>query len=311
MNSKAPRDTLARDEFLGRIRGLGHNVESDTVIARNNIYRVDKTVHLMVRTSRFHERRGVYFFGLTRRIFENFAQLPNAVVAFVLSDTSTAVLVPAQWMWQQRDKLSGDFKQLKLEVDKSLRLRVLKQAGEPLDLSLFLERFEHLSMVQPIAPALEPKAIADTHSGLQGMLLEIGNARGYQTYSPNKKPRFKSKTLGEIATLNAFPVFPGVSGDIVSQIDVIWLEKSFPIHAFEVELTTGIWSGLVRLGELRRLNTVLHVITNDDEKAFRRRIAGDIFGEITQRCHHANASEIRDLHEIEMRLRELRKKLSL
>ena len=312
MIHKKSRDTFARDQFVKRMRDEGHEVESDKVIARENIYRVDDTVHVMVRTSRFHERRGVYFFGLTRHIFENFAQLPHAVIAFVLSDTSEAILVPADWMWQQRERISADFKQFKLEVDKSLRLRVLKEAGKPLDLSVFRQRFELLSAAATIASArAQPKPTSDNHSALQGMLLETGNARGFQTYCPNRSPRFKNKSLGDIATVRSLPEFPGVNTDIVRQIDVIWLEKSFPIHAFEVELTTGIWPGLVRLGELRRLNTSLHIVTDSDEKSFRRRIAGDIFAEIIERCHHANALEVRHLHETELRVHDLRQRLSL
>ena len=85
------------------------------------------------------------------------------------------------------------------------------------------------------------------------MLLEIGNSRGIQTYCANKAPRFNGRTLGDIATVKTLHQFPGINNEIVRQIDVIWLDGAFPIHAFEVELTTGIWSGMVRLGELRRV----------------------------------------------------------
>jgi hypothetical protein len=264
----------------------------------------------MIRTSRFHQRRAIYFFGLTRHIFENFAQLPHAIIAFVFADTLEAILVPGGWMWQQRDKISADSKQFKLEIDRSFRLRVLKEAGEPIDLAALHERFEILNEPPKTAPVkTEPKPVVDQHSELQGMLLEIGNVRGFQTYCPNKAPHFKSKTLGEIATLKSFPEFPGLNTDFVRQIDVIWLDKTFPMHAFEVELTTGIWPGLVRLGELRRLNTVLHVVTDSDERTFKRRIGGDIFADIIERCHHARATDVRELHEVETHLHGLRKKL--
>ena len=68
---------------------------------------------------------------------------------------------------------------------------------------------------------------------------------------------------------------------------------------------------MVRLGELRRLNAVFHVVTNDVVGAFKRRVAGDIFAEIVNRCHHANATEIRELYEVESRVSELRRKLNL
>ena len=143
------------------------------------------------------------------------------------------------------------------------------------------------------------------------MLLEIGNARGVQTYCANRSPRFKGTTLGDIATVKALAQFPGINNEIVRQIDVIWLDGSFPIHAFEVELTTGIWSGMVRLGELRRLNTVFHIVTESDEKAFKRRASGDIFAGFINRCFHADVSEIRELYEKELRVDELSRKLHL
>jgi len=303
-----PRDMTARDAFLARLRSLRLEVSPDTVIARDNIYRVNDDVHLLVRTSRLHEGRSVYFFGLTTHIFDNFSQLPNAVIAFVLSDSGRVLLIPAHWLWEQRSRLSASAKQYKLEVDTAFSLRV--KSGKPLDLSAFHEQFELLS-----APAL-PSAKVDSktaarHAALQGMLLTIGALRGYQTFCPNKSPRFGKTSLGELTTVSKFPSFPGLNTDIIRQIDVVWLDRSFPVHAFEVELTTGIWSGLVRLGELRRLQTVLHIVTDGDDRAFQRRISGDIFAEIIQRCHHANASDVQGLYEAQRMTSTLEQKLRL
>jgi len=312
MIGQKSRDTVARDLFLQRVHEKGHEVEADRVVAQENVYRVDRTTYLMVRTSRFHQGRGVYFFGLTCHIFENFAELPNAVIAFIFSDSGEALLVPAQWLWQRRNKLSADVRQFKLEVDKSLRLKVLKEAGQPIDLSTYHECFRILESQVPVAPTrLEPKSVLRAHSEIQGMLLEVGNTRGFETYCPNKSPRFGTKALGQIATVRDFPEFPGLNNNMVRQIDVIWFSKSFPIHAFEVELTTGIWSGLVRLAELKRLNTVFHIVTAGDELNFKRRVAGDIFADIVDRCHHASAEEVRALHETEMHLSDLRRRLCI
>lgn len=298
MSENQTRDTSARDSLIRRLRDMGHEIEPDEVIARDNVYRIDGQAHLLVRTSRYHDARRTYFFGLTRHILENFAQLPHPVIAFVFADTLQTLLIPARWMWDQREKLNADARQFKLLVDKSCRVSVLKKAGEPLDLGVFLERYEILTPSAAITSAKhDSRAELNKHSELQGMLLQIGNVRGAQTYCANKSPRFKGKPLGEIATVKELPEFPGINYDMVRQIDVIWLDKSFPVHAFEVELTTGIWSGLVRLGEFRRLNTVFHVVTESDEKAFKRRVAGDIFAEMIDRCHHANAVEIRELYE--------------
>ena len=110
MNDESAGDSTARDSFLRRVRELGHAIERDAIIARDNVYRVDGHGHLLVRTSRYHQARHTYFFGLTRHIFENFAQLPNAVVAFVLSDTLDALLIPARWLWDHREKFNANEK---------------------------------------------------------------------------------------------------------------------------------------------------------------------------------------------------------
>lgn len=306
------RDPLAKELFLERLRKLGHTVERDTVLARDNVYRVDGHTNLLVRTSRFHESRRVYFFGLTRHIFDNFSQLPNSVIAFVYSDKGEALLMPAAWLWERRSKLSADAKQFKLEIDDSHRLSA--RGAKPIDLAKFHESFGALSTTGLLAPSradMTSKALSAKHAAVQGMLLEIGNLRGMQTYCANKAPVFQGKPLGQIATLHELPEFPGLNTDIVRNIDVIWLEKLFPTRAFEVEITTGIWTGLVRLGELRRLNTALHIVTDGDERAFKRRISGDVFAAIAQRCHHATVAEVRELFDAETRLSSLKTKIAL
>jgi hypothetical protein len=310
MRTLERREKLARNGFLQRLRDKGHEVEVDKVIARDNTYRLDGAVCLMIRTSRLYAPREVYFFGLTRHIFENFAHIPNSVIAFVLADTGEALLIPAAWMWEHRRKLSSDDKAFKVEMNKALRLKTYRPSGA-LDLSAFRERFELLDARRDFLPVKpEPKRILDKHSQMQGMLLEIGNVRGLQTYCPNKSPRFNGTPLGDLATIKELPAFPGLNNNIIRQIDVIWLEKLFPVHAFEIELTTGIWSGMVRLAELRRLNTLFHVVTADDENAFKRRIAGDIFAEIVTRCHHANVEQISRLYAAQMQLTDLERELS-
>ncbi|GAH78756.1 unnamed protein product, partial [marine sediment metagenome] len=44
-----------------------------------------------------------------------------------------------------------------------------------------------------------------THYSIQGMLLEIGNTEGFDTFSPNKNAIFDNKPLLQIMTLSEFP----------------------------------------------------------------------------------------------------------
>jgi hypothetical protein len=306
------RETLSRDAFLRRIRDAGHRVDENHVIAREGVYVVDNNVNLLVRTSRYHPGKKTYFFGLTHHVFANFADLPNSIIAFVFSDTGQAALLPAKWLWDRRAKLSASSKQLKVVIDKSPALKVIANAGPAIDLSPFVDDFQLMSNVLSEEPKREQSLESRvSHAQVQWALLEIGNRRGFQTYCADPARQYKRRKLGELMTVQEIPEFPGINNKIVRNIDVIWYDRSFPAHAFEVELTTGIWSGLVRLAELQRLNTVFHVVTPNDDRSFRRRISGDIFRPLVERCHHASTAEILHLHETERKLAEIRERLHL
>jgi hypothetical protein len=121
------------------------------------------------------------------------------------------------------------------------------------------------------AKTVETTAEESYHSVLQGRLLEIGNIRGYQTFCPNKSKIFNRKPLGEIASLGTCPDLQFADYNVLRQIDVLWFRekdtKFIPEYAFEVELSTGTWSGVGRLATLvDYANTSLYVISDEAQK---------------------------------------------
>jgi len=50
----------------------------------------------------------------------------------------------------------------------------------------------------------------------------------------------------------------------VQRIDVIWLKDDFPVYAFEVEHTTDITKGLLRLHQLTQFQTRLFIISSKE-----------------------------------------------
>lgn len=58
--------------------------------------------------------------------------------------------------------------------------------------------------------------------------------------------------------------------DSLRNIDVIWFRETgkqfYPHSAFEVELSTGIWSGVGRLAALREYSTRLFVVSNEHNR---------------------------------------------
>ncbi|MDX8477951.1 type II restriction endonuclease [Mesorhizobium sp. VK24D] len=104
------------------------------------------------------------------------------------------------------------------------------------------------------------KAIADardgdhTHTEVQGWLRDLGLAVGYDVWvAANDRSRpFGSGKLGDrcLECLPASPTTPGL--EAIRLIDVLWLDKSSGriVAAYEVEHTTSIYSGIVRMLDL-------------------------------------------------------------
>ena len=103
-----------------------------------------------------------------------------------------------------------------------------------------------------------------SHALMQGMLVELGNLLGYDTYSADQSPEYRDTTIGELATLDSLPEFTTKRIlNTVRQIDVIWLEDEFPVSCFEVEHSTDVTKGLLRMHQLARFQTQFFIVGGD------------------------------------------------
>jgi hypothetical protein len=103
------------------------------------------------------------------------------------------------------------------------------------------------------------------HSEAEFILLKLGQILGYDTYSPDKSKNAYGQRLGDLISLDAIPQFTTPSLlDTIKNIDVIWFEGEFPVSCFEVEHTTGVTNGLLRLYQTSQLSTKLFVIAPTD-----------------------------------------------
>lgn len=90
--------------------------------------------------------------------------------------------------------------------------------------------------------------VQQNHAYYQGLLLSIGNLRGYKTFSPNqdKNRLFVNKPLKDIRGLQDIPKF-SYDGIVqrCSTVDVIWFNnRLLPSSLFEVEYSTDFQNSL-------------------------------------------------------------------
>ncbi|GAA0564363.1 hypothetical protein [Chitinophaga japonensis] len=101
----------------------------------------------------------------------------------------------------------------------------------------------------------DEKAQESLHTQMQYHLLKIGRALGYDVISAVND---RSKSChGQSFSFVSLPVFPAMSCDrevlnTIQLIDVLWFQKGTNnvIAAFEVEKSTSIYSGILRLSDL-------------------------------------------------------------
>jgi len=305
MNHSKFADQLLGD-FLQQMRRLGGDVEPVKVL-RSNTYRVGNS-HVLARVA---ADTGKYFFGLNYINAEEVANLDNSFVAFVCGDVDSSVIMPMSELMQLLPQISHDRNgEFKINITKDFDL-ALKGRGNRKALSEFLNNWD-LIKSPATAPGEVMSAEQSFHTVLQGRLIEIGNDRGFQTYSPNRAKKFNNVPLGDLTKLDKCPDLQFANYDSLRNIDVIWFREAgkqfYPDSAFEVELSTGIWSGVGRLAVLREYTTKLFVISNEHNR-FQQVMQSQL--ELESRVKNVATDQVGVLYSAETRLRDLRREIGI
>lgn len=140
-----------------------------------------------------------------------------------------------------------------------------------------------------------------THSDIQAKLILIGSYLNYRTYTPDRGKQSIYGQLGDLCSEKEVPKdsIPAVSIDTVRYIDVIWFdEEGYPTHAFEVEHSTDIIKGLLRLYQVHKLRIKLYIIAEEDNKSkFERELQKNPFNKIKQEYVFKNFQELDEFFE--------------
>jgi len=143
---------------------------------------------------------------------------------------------------------------------------------------------------------------------IQALLCKIGETMGFKIWLPKSdRSQVMREWIPESGKLiDTLPLnYDQVTIKTIEQIDVLWLKRRSIIRAFEIEHTTAIYSGLLRMADLLALqpnmDIKLHIVSPVDrrEKVFSE-IQRPVFsllekGPMSEFCTYLSYDSIRDL----------------
>jgi hypothetical protein len=95
---------------------------------------------------------------------------------------------------------------------------------------------------------------APTHTEIQWRLLDLGSQMGLNVWAPkaDRGKAWNGKQIREVPRLlDSLPTqFDEATNGTIENIDVLWLKGNAIVAAFEVEHTTSVYSGLLRMSDL-------------------------------------------------------------
>lgn len=113
-----------------------------------------------------------------------------------------------------------------------------------------------------------------THQEIQWLLLKLGSNLNLEVWvaSNDKNRSYNGYNFQDIPRLRkSLPMqFDNATNKTIEKIDVLWLEGDTIISAFEVEHTTSIYSGLLRMADLvsmqPNINIDLFIVAPDERR---------------------------------------------
>ena len=136
------------------------------------------------------------------------------------------------------------------------------------------------SVTIPETTSDEPPSIEDItkepseHLEIQYHLLKLGSDMGYDVWVArnDKGKKYKGKKISGLKRLKTeLPLqFDEATNKTIELIDVLWLQGNAIVAAFEIESTTSIYSGLLRMADLiamqPNINIPLYLVAPDERR---------------------------------------------
>jgi hypothetical protein len=139
------------------------------------------------------------------------------------------------------------------------------------------------------------------HSYYQGLLVEVGNLKDYETFVPpqDKNRRFLGRRLAEVATLKDLH---GFTYDSLLRraktVDVSWFNgRKFPEAFFEVEHSTEMRNSLLKFKDFEDFRIKYYIVADvKRQREFEDRISSPTFSSIRDGVKFLSYEKLADWH---------------
>jgi hypothetical protein len=245
-----------------------------------------------------------YFFGLAKEVVDRKYVYPEtelgALVLLICGSANKVLVLPRSIVLD----MTRDLPTRKLDVFCEDGIYILQTTRHPkLNVTQFLNAFPHHKAVTAAAEEVTAEKSSDrVHIKIQGGLIQLGRVEGCTVWVPPNDRNLSShgKAFASL-TLERLPNFGFDENTrrIVHNIDVLWLTRNVIRKAFEIESTTSIYSGLLRLNDLvlaQPNNQIdLFIVANKTrrEKVFNQLIRPS-FQELARQCQFVSFKVVED-----------------
>lgn len=169
---------------------------------------------------------------------------------------------------------------------------------------------EVVSVPEPDELVVETTPSPVSHEEIQHLLLKLGHEMGFDLWlaSNDRGHKYDGQVLGEMPGIrDSIPAqFTAATNKTIELIDVLWLDENSIAAAFEVEHTTLIYSGLLRMADLLamqpNLNIRLYIVAPDERRSkVLKEISRPVFTRmktpLRDRCQLIPYSELKGVEE--------------
>lgn len=186
---------------------------------------------------------------------------------------------------------------------KKLKASKIRISGKK-EVSVSVPDNEEIKEIEPMLSEKEKR----TSIMVQAKLAEIGEILGLKLWIPNSD---RARVLEiwkpkEGSLLEELPlVFDEITLKTIRNIDILWINRRSIVRAFEIEDTTSIYSGILRMADLLALqpmlNIKIHIVAPTERsdavfKQINRPVFADIGGrQLSEVCSYISYDQIFEL----------------